>query len=104
MPNVGETGEYQAAGAPLGSSVAPGQHPPREHWQKLPLAMLLGRTAQEGIHTNRRAPSIPGIHILIPLDLVCCYVQLEMGAYKWDPVVRPPSGSCPSHFRQSHKP
>lgn len=37
---------------------------------------------------NSRTPSVSGIHILILLDLFCCYVQLEMGTHKWDPVVR----------------
>jgi len=70
VPNASETGEYQTAGACLGSSVTPGQHTPHKHQQKLPLAMLLGRTAEEGIRTNRRAGSVSAIHILIPLDLV----------------------------------
>lgn len=87
IPNASEMGEYQAAGVPLGSSTAPGQHPPHEHWQKLPLAMLLGSNAEEGIRTNRRAPSIPVIHILIPLHLVCCYVQLEIRTHEWVPII-----------------
>lgn len=104
MPDANEMGEYQAAGVPLGSSVAPGQHPPHEHRQKLPQAMLLGRTAGEGIHRNRRAPSISGVNILISLDLVCCYVQPEMGTHKWNPVIRPRSGSCSSQLCHSYKP
>lgn len=36
--------------------------------------------------------------MMIPLNLVCCSAQPEMGTHIWDQVVKLPPGSCLSHF------